>query len=398
MSTDTNRLPQRPEENFRLVVEAAPLGMILVDRSGAMLLVNPPVEKLFGYSREELLGQSIEMLVPVRFRDLHFQHRTGFFTTPQARLMGEGLDLHGLRKDGSEVPIEVGLSSLQTANDVYILVTVTDITARKREEKELARVNRDLIHEITQRRLVEEDLRRRTEELRRSNSELEQFAYVASHDLQEPLRMISSYLDLLGQRYRDKLDDKAERWIGIVVDGALRMKQLINDLLELSRVNTRGKPFVPVDSAAVLGQAVDPLRQAIQESAAVVSHGPLPLVRGDPSQLAQLFQNLIGNAIKYRGQQPPAIRVEALRNPDNWLFSVRDNGIGIDPQFHERIFVIFQRLHSRAEYPGTGTGLALCKKIVERHGGRIWVESQPAQGATFFFTLPCPEEPPHESR
>jgi PAS domain S-box-containing protein len=241
----------------------------------------------------------------------------------------------------------------------------------------------------------EVELRRSAEELARSNAELELFASVASHDLQEPLRMISSYVDLLAQHYRGKLDDKANRWIAFAVDGAARMKQLISDLLEFSRVGTRGKPFAPTSSATVFEAAIANLQQAIRETKAVVTHGVLPTILADATQMTQVLQNLIGNAIKYRGSQRPEIRVEAVKQDGHWLFSVRDNGIGIDPLFHDRIFVIFQRLHTREEYPGTGIGLALCKKIVERHGGRIWVESQPGQGATFSFTIPDRKVPPH---
>ena len=225
-------------------------------------------------------------------------------------------------------------------------------------------------------------------DLERSNRELELFATVTSHDLQEPLRMVSSYVELLAQRYKDKLDEKANRWIACVVDGAARMKRLIDDLLELSRLGTRGQPFAPTDCAGIFDKAVSNLQRAIQESGAVVTRGPLPMVMADATQLTQVLQNLLGNAIKFRSQEPPKVHVAAQRQGGHWQFSVRDNGIGIDPQFAEQIFVIFQRLHGRDEYPGTGIGLAICKKVIERHGGRIWVESQPGQGATFYFTIP----------
>jgi two-component system sensor kinase len=228
----------------------------------------------------------------------------------------------------------------------------------------------------------------RARELARSNAELEQFAYVASHDLQEPLRMVSSYMELLVQRYKNQFDGKARQWIGFAQDGASWMKQLINDVLRFSRVGTRGKPFQPTDCGAVFKTVLGNLATAIQDSNAVVTCGPLPTLLADATQLTQLMQNLIGNAIKYRSARPPEVRVEARRQAEGWLFTVRDNGIGIDPQFFERIMVIFQRLHTREEYPGTGIGLALCKKIVERHGGRLWVDSQLGQGATFFFTIP----------
>ncbi len=234
---------------------------------------------------------------------------------------------------------------------------------------------------------LEELVKQRTEELVRSNKELEQFAYVASHDLQEPLRMISGYTQLLQRRYKDKLDEDANQFIFYTVDGVLRMQTLINDLLTYSRLETRGKTFEPANCQAILDDVLVTLQVTIEESGAIITHGPLPTVQADRIQLFQLFQNLIGNAIKFRGDKPPLIHIEAKPQQKRWLFSVRDNGIGIEPQYMERIFVIFQRLHSRDKYPGTGIGLAICKKIVERHGGRIWVESQPGKGSTFYFII-----------
>ena len=224
-------------------------------------------------------------------------------------------------------------------------------------------------------------------ELERSNKELEQFAYVASHDLQEPLRMISSYTQLLERRYSDKLDEKGHKFIDYAVDGAIRMQRLINDLLEFSRVSTRGKPLQPVDVNRVLGSVRINLSVAIQEANAQVTSDELPTVMADETQLVQLLQNLVGNAIKFRGSEPPHVHVSAQVATTECVFAVRDNGIGIAPEYFERIFVIFQRLHARGEYPGTGIGLAVCRRIVERHGGRIWVESAPGQGSTFFFAL-----------
>ncbi|HEX8203479.1 MAG TPA: ATP-binding protein, partial [Isosphaeraceae bacterium] len=250
--------------------------------------------------------------------------------------------------------------------------------------------------DITARKRVESELARKAEELARSNAELEQFAYVASHDLQEPLRMVTSYVQLLARRYRGRLDADADDFIDFAVDGATRMQALINDLLAYSRVGSRGGPVAPTDSRAALENALANLTIAISEGEAVVRVGELPVVRADATQLTQLFQNLISNAIKFRGPDPPRIAVEARRRGPAWVFSVCDNGIGIDPRHVERIFLIFQRLHSRAEYPGTGIGLALCKRIVERHGGRIWVDSRPGRGSSFVFTLPAEEGSPHE--
>jgi len=226
-------------------------------------------------------------------------------------------------------------------------------------------------------------------ELRRSNQELEQFAYVASHDLQEPLRKIASFCNLLEARYAERLDDKAGTYLHYIVDGALRMQALVNDLLHYSRVATRGKEFAPTDANSVLQDALANLEVAVSESDASVTYDSLPQISGDEAQLIRLFQNMVGNAIKYRGKDPPRIHIGVEAQNGQWVFSVRDNGIGIAPEYAERIFVIFQRLHTREEYGGTGIGLAVCKKIVERHGGRIWVESREGCGATFCFTLPC---------
>jgi signal transduction histidine kinase len=238
----------------------------------------------------------------------------------------------------------------------------------------------------------QDQLARRAEDLARSNADLEQFAYVASHDLQEPLRMVSSYMQLLSERYEAELDETGQRYIHYAVDGASRMQSLVRDLLSFSRVGSRGLEKVPTDLNRVVGQTLNNFEVAIKECGAVVTSDDLPAVNGDPGQLTQLFQNLIGNAIKFHGATQPEVRISAERQPDEWLFTVTDNGVGFDAKYAERVFVIFKRLHSREEYPGTGIGLAICKKIVERHGGRIWAESEIGRGTTIFFTLPQSEE------
>jgi signal transduction histidine kinase len=252
---------------------------------------------------------------------------------------------------------------------------------------------RKLVREHDQLRQARQELERSVNELGRSNSDLQQFAYVASHDLQEPLRMVASYTQLLAKRYKGKLDEDADEFIAYAVNGANRMQALIQDLLAFSRVDRQGQQFERTSVEMLFTYAVDNLKAAIDESGAVVSHDPLPDVLADERQLLHVLQNLLSNAVKFRGPEPPRIHVSAERRGEEWLFSVRDNGIGIDPQYRDRIFVIFQRLHTNAEYPGTGIGLSLCKKIVERHHGRIWMESQMGQGATFYFTLPARELP-----
>jgi light-regulated signal transduction histidine kinase (bacteriophytochrome) len=231
-------------------------------------------------------------------------------------------------------------------------------------------------------------LQRTSAELARSNQELEQFAYVASHDLQEPLRAVTGYLGLIEKQLGDQLEDKVRHHVDGAVQGASRMHTLITDLLALSRVGTRGHALQPAGLDAVLDQALEGLGASVRETGATIARDPLPILRVDASQMAQLFQNLIGNALKFRGERPPEIHVSAERKPDQWVLGVRDNGIGIESQYFERIFLIFQRLHTRKHYSGTGIGLAICKKIVERHGGAIWVESQPGQGSTFYFSIP----------
>ncbi|MEO8200989.1 MAG: PAS domain S-box protein [Gemmatimonadota bacterium] len=352
---------KRAEARFRAVVESAPSGMVMVDKGGRIVLVNRETERLFGYTREELNGQPIERLVPERFRPKHPDFRAGFFADPRTRSMGAGRDLFGIRKDGRDIPVEIGLNPIETDEGTFVLASIVDITERKHAELEL----------------------------RRSNEELERFAYVASHDLQEPLRMVASYVQLLAKRYRGKLDADADEFIDFAVDGAVRMQRLIEDLLLFSRVGTRGGEQESTDAEEVLRRALANLALVIDEAAATVTSDPLPTVEADPGQLEHLFQNLVGNALKFRGSAPILVHISAVRvDPDSWQFSVRDNGIGIEPQYFDRIFVIFQRLHGRKEYGGTGIGLAIAKKIVERHGGKIWLESQPGLGTTFFFTLP----------
>lgn len=368
---DITEQKQRAEEQLRFIIESSPNAILKVSQAGKIVLVNSQIVRMFGYAREELIGQSIEILIPERFRSSHEAQRKGFSEKPAIREMGAGRILQALRKDGSEFQAEIALTPLSTAEGVFALASITDVTERLQAENVL---------------------KRKTEDLERSNAELEQFAYVASHDLQEPLRMVTSYCDLLARRYKGKLDKDADDFLAFAIDGATRMKQLIEELLHYSRVGREGKPLVPTDCGTIVQVALDNLQVAIEETHASIACDPLPTVLADSLQLTQVFQNLIGNALKFRSDQPPSIHISAqcpLKGQDQsqWVFAVRDNGIGFEQQFGDRIFTIFQRLHNREEYPGSGMGLAITKKLIERHGGRIWAESAPGEGSTFFFTL-----------
>ena len=284
--------------------------------------------------------------------------------------------------------------------DVLVRVSRGDLSARvwgsskldlmEALKRETNRTIEIVSSEIADRRLAEEQLRKALDELARSNAELEQFAYVASHDLQEPLRMVSSYVELLARRYGGSLDSDADEFIGFAVDGARRMQQLIRDLLSYSRVGTRDCAMAPTDFNSVVDQALQNLCMAVEESGAEVHRSSLPVVRADKSLMVQVFQNLVGNAIKFHGDSLPRVIINHRRTAGQVVFSVRDHGIGIDPRFHDQIFTVFRRLHRTSQYPGTGLGLALCKRIVERHGGQIWVDSAPAEGACFHFSIPGP--------
>jgi PAS domain S-box-containing protein len=356
------------EGRYRGLLEAAPDAMVVVNQAGEIVLLNVQAEKQFGYSRDELVGQQVKNIIPEGFAERLIADGTRTATEALAQQIGTGIELNGRRRDGSEFPIEIMLSPLESAEGILVTAAIRDITERKKSEEHLVKT---------------------VGELKRSNDELQQFAYVSSHDLQEPLRMVTSYTQLLAGRYKGRLDSDADEFIAFAVDGCNRMQGLIKDLLAYSRAGTNGKVLHEVSAENALKEALANLRATIDQSSAVVTHDALPAIRTDETQLTQVFQNLVGNAIKYHGTEVPQVHVSATKNGGNeWTFSVRDNGLGIDPQYFDRIFILFQRLHGRDEFEGTGIGLAICKKILERLGGRIWVESQPEKGSTFYFALP----------
>jgi PAS domain S-box-containing protein len=355
------------EGRYRGLLEAAPDAMVVVNESGEIVLLNVQAEKRFGYRRDELVGQKVKNIVPEGFAERLVADALRSQEDALEQQIGTGIELIGRRKDGSNFPIEIMLSPLESADGILVTAAIRDITIRKR---------------------AEEHLLEKVDELNRSNEKLGQFAYIASHDLQEPLRMVASYTQLLSKRYKGKLDSDADTFISFAVDGANRMQRLIQDLLAYSRVGTKDNDFKNVSSNEALQQALVNLGRAVSDSAAIVTSDPLPAIVADQVQLIQLFQNLIGNAIKYQGAGIPRVHVSAIQDSERrWLFSVRDNGLGIEPQYFEKIFGMFQRLHQPEEFAGTGIGLAICKKIVERHGGNISVESQVGQGSTFHFDL-----------
>jgi signal transduction histidine kinase len=376
-------LQAQERANLQSIFDVVNVGMLLIDESGAVRRVNNTVSRWFGKNFDHYIGVQPGELVGCihAITDPAGCGHTAHCNACPIRNTFEsvfrtGESVHDVESearvslDGKEIGLwlEASADPLLLDGRRHVVMALNNISARKQ---------------------IEHSLQRTTEELVRSNRDLEQFAYVASHDLQEPLRMVAGYLQLLEERYKGKLDEKADKYIAYAVDGAARMAGLIRDLLAFSRVNTRGEQLCSVESQQAFDAALRNLCVSVQESGATITHDPLPTVRADLPQLTQLFQNLLGNAIKFRSpDRKPTIHVAIREEEEQWRFSVRDNGIGFEQEYEDKIFLIFQRLHGRGHYPGTGIGLAICKRIVERHGGDIWAASTPDQGATFFFTLP----------
>jgi PAS domain S-box-containing protein len=365
--TDRKRVEEAlsvSEVRYRRLFETAKDGILILDgKTGMIIDVNPFLVEILGFSHQQFMGKAIWELG--FFKDIASNQDKFMELQRQGYVRYKNLPLE--TADGRRIEVEFVSNVYTVDHQMVIQCNIRDITDRIRAQDKLKKALLDL---------------------ERSNQELEQFAYVASHDLQEPLRMVASYTQLLEKRYKDQLGQDAKDFIRFAAEGASRMQRLINDLLVYSRVGSRGKPPEPTDFHTLLGQAIANLSLVIEENHAVVTSDQLPTVTADVSQMVQLFQNLIGNAIKFRVEESPRIHVSVEEKGSEWVFSVKDNGIGIDPQFKERIFIVFQRLHSREKYPGTGMGLAICKKIVERHDGKIWVESELGKGSTFYFTMP----------
>lgn len=366
------------------ILDFLPDATFAIDTDGTVIFWNKAIEKLTGVDKKSIIGMG-----NFAYSEAFFKNRDPILVdhiiNPQETVL---LGYTNLSRDGDILTAERYIPTFSNGEGVYLWMIASPLFDD----------NGDLtgaiesIRDISWQKEMDFELKQALEKTMQSNDDLEQFAYVASHDLQEPLRMVSSYMQLLEKKYKGKLDSEADEFIFFAVDGANRMQLLINDLLDYSRVMTRGRSFEQVDTEEILGDVMKDMQISIRDNGVKITHDPLPVVMADGIQIASVFHNLISNSIKYRSDKPPEIHVDAKKEKDEWVFSVQDNGIGIDQKYRERIFIIFQRLHGRNEYPGTGIGLATSKRIVERHGGRIWVESEPGNGSVFKFTLPIHSE------
>jgi PAS domain S-box-containing protein len=375
-------------ERFRLVVESAPSGMVMVDAEGRIVLVNRQTEQLFGYPRDELLGQSLELLVPERLRSRHPEHRARFVAKPMSRAMGVGRDLFGCRKDGSEFPVEIGLTPIKTEEGLLVLSAIVDVTERKRAEQEIRTLNTDL----------EERVRERTAQLEAANKELEAFSYSVSHDLRAPLRAIDGFSRIVLEEYGPQLSEDVQRYLQDIRANTSRMGRLVDDLLAFARLGRQPVKKQTVTSAELVRRCLEDLRPEQDGRRVEFRLGDLPACQADPTLLKQVWINLLSNALKYTARRDPAvIEIGCHEVPDGSggpAYYVKDNGVGFDMRYAHKLFGVFQRLHRSEDYEGTGVGLAIVQRIIHRHGGTVWAEAQPDQGATFSFTLE-PEDSLH---
>jgi len=355
------------EETTRLIINSALDAIVCIDTKGCITIWNPQAEKVFGWTEEEIKGQPLtNTIIPPQYRALHLAGMERYLKTGQHVVLNKLVELTALHRSGKEFPIELTIVPMRQKEHEFFCAFIRDITDRREAE---ARQNQY------------------AEDLKQKNTELEQFAYVASHDLQEPLRTVSGFVELLRRHYKDNADENVDKYINYITDASDRMRKLVQDLLDYSRLGKQ-RILETIDCNEVVQNVLSDLTMAIQESQAIVHVDPLPVISGYPTEIKQLFQNLLSNSLKFRKPgEPPVIKVSVTAKEDLWLFSVTDNGIGIEEKYWTRIFVIFQRLHTKAEYQGTGIGLAHCKKIAELHNGKIWLDSIPGKGSTFYFTV-----------
>ncbi len=375
------------ERSTRLILENSLQAFLAMDQNGIVLDWNLRAEGLFGWSRHEALGKSIKDLIrPSPTRDVYIENLEIVLSDAPEGILNKRMEVYAVHRDGHQFPIEFGIFRIKDKSDYLYCTFINDISERKEIERKTKQLNEEL-----ERRVQE-----RTSELMRSNQELQQFAKIASHDLQEPLRAVQGFAQLLSRRYESQLDVDGKQFIEFILDGTERMQRLIQSVLEHSNISANEQEIEPVEVSSVIREVMKNLNHSIVDSKATVVFGDLPTIPVERSQLIQLFQNLISNAIKYAGDKTPYIVISTEKSVDEWLFSVQDNGIGIDNKYTDRIFDMFARLHGRIRYSGTGMGLAICKKIVTANGGKIWMESEPGEGSIFFFTLPAKKEPKSE--
>ena len=371
---------RQTEEKFHGLFESAPDAVILSDSDGKIVLVNAQTEKSFGYAREELIGQSIDMLVPERSRGQHRHHRASYTAAPQTRRMGVGLELFAQRKDGSEFPVDISLSPITTEDGVLVVSEIRDMTQRQEVENQIRDLNKHL--------------QQRTVELETVNQELEAFSYSVSHDLRAPLRAVDGFSRLLEQEYRERLDAEGLRLLAVVRDNSRKMGALIDDLLTFSRLGRKPVEEITFDMHSLVKEALSEALTGMETGQPEVEVKSLPNTRADRALLKQVWLNLLSNAVKYSGKSTqPRITVEGRIDGDECVYHVQDNGVGFDMRYYDKLFGVFQRLHGAEQFPGTGVGLAIVKRVIVKHGGRVWAEGKPNGGASFFFSLPNKDLP-----